>query len=148
MKDIWKEILFLLSWGISRLVTEMVCTPFLNGPVGNIVCFGKELIYDYTLLHFLFVTFKQSLIGALMREKRFFQRYSDHKQVSVTVLGANINLVAETVNCSTRGMMLVFAKHMGAFVKNGVILNIENELFRIVWGHCKGIQYQIGLQRQ
>ncbi len=138
----------MLRWGISRLLTDIICTPFLNGAVSNIVCFCKELIYDYTLLHFLFTTSKRSLSDAPIREKRFFQRHEDYKKVSVTVLGNNVNFGADTVNCSQKGMMLVLAKHMRKFAKKSVMLSIENKLYHIVWGHSKGMQYQIGLQRQ
>jgi hypothetical protein len=148
MKNLWKEFLFLLSWGISRLLTEIICDPLLNGFVGNIVCFIKELIYDYTLLHFLFITFYRSLSNALMCEQRVFQREVYNKQVTVTVLGNDINFLAETVNRSQGGMMVVLSNHMRKFTKKGIILSVENELYRIVWGHSKGMQWQIGLQRQ
>lgn len=72
----------------------------------------------------------------------------DNGQVSVTVPGLNINLIAATVNRSHEGMMLVLARHMTQYARKGVMLSIEDELYRIVWGHRKGMQYQVGLQRQ
>jgi hypothetical protein len=148
MKKIWREFSFLAYWVISRLLTDVFYTPFVEGALGNIVCLGKELICDYFLLHFLFITVRQVENNAVKSEKRLYERLEYYRQISVTVLANNMNLIADTVNRSQRGLMLVLDKHMKRYAKKGMILSIENELYRIVWNHTKGMQYHIGLQRQ
>lgn len=135
-------------WAISRLLTDIYYAPFTEGTLGSVVCYGKALIYDGFLLHFLFVKVRQAVADALKEERRFYERLDYYRQITLTVLANNIKLIADTVNHSQKGFMLVLSKHLKRCAKKGMIVSIEKELYKIVWTHTKGMQYQIGLQKQ
>ncbi len=152
MEQVRNELLFLLSWAISWILSDLIGEHFLKGTVGNFFLLLKTVLYGAVLIYFLFSHLRET-IGfylkkkTLRKERRYHQRSEDGRNVSAEVLGNNVALQADVVDSSPKGLKLVLAMNFEEFLQKGVYLRIQGKLYNIIWGKAIGFQYHIGLMR-
>jgi hypothetical protein len=149
LQDLQKQITFFVKLAISCLLIESVCELFLRGSIGDVVSISEKMIIGFVILLFVVYKYKRLLIHAIRREfeRRLAPRVTCIRQARTTLLACNIDLLAYIVNRGANGLGLVLPDHVKKYVKKGVMVSIGTELYRVVWAHSKGQQYQIGLQR-
>ena len=136
---------YLFAWGLCKGLSDLMGHFFLRGDIGNAASVAKELIYDCALLYFVIRIEMENIFCFLKRERRLHIRVPYDSNVTMTTLGNEIKIIAQTINISSEGLLIVTDKQMKKRFKKGVFVRLDQEIYKIIRGHSSGLQYQVGL---